>query len=149
MKGVGKGFSSSGPTNVDANYDDDDDNDDDDDDDDDGDDDGGGGDDDNAGGEEEERHKTDFYTCCQILSLCQRPLLVLRAVLCAKEEMGRKLIFTKSFCQTQDISAPHMVNVTKGNPQVKDLGPNLTLKFTISKLHNLFFSGERVLLCHK
>ena len=32
-------------------------------------------DDDNAGGEEEERRKTDFYTCCQILSLCQRPLL--------------------------------------------------------------------------
>ena len=48
-------------------------------DDDDDDDDDDGDDDDDDGGEEEERYKTDFYTCCQILSLCQRPLLVLRA----------------------------------------------------------------------
>ena len=97
----------------------------------------------------EEQRKASSFTTLEPLRLMSLEETLVFCQMCAKEEMGRKLIFTKSFCQTQDISAPHMVNVTKGNPQVKELGPTLTLKFTISKLHNLFFSGEHVLLCHK
>ena len=94
-----------------------------DDDDDDGDDDDEE-EDEGAGGEEEERYKTDFYTCGQILSLCQRPLLVLRA---PNDYLG----FVVAWGTTKSIQFYHI-----RTPEANVIGRNVGLLSNVRKRRN-------------